>query len=248
MTLVSLSRTFDISVVHQHQDLPILDDSTQSLGHFIAGVSYHISKELYKMANLNIKILLTVRLANFGKSSVVLYHTLEDASSGKVLASMFRTLVKVNMDTRRPEPLALDVRRRYEEILSRSEVLAAPRFLLPSVDKAKCFSCELVARHIELDHYHHVNYTVYLDYSTECAAQAAASGYYSKLKGDICAFCVKNVSASHLGETRAEEKLTVITWEDPTDPYVLYFIVINKDKEIFHAMFEYYQPVEFSNL
>lgn len=243
MKLTSLSRTFD-----NIYRLPLFGDYIPSLGYFIVGMNYQISKELYKMANLNTKIALAIRLANFGNSSIVLYHTLEDASSGKILASMFRTLVRVNMDTRRPATLVLEERRRCEEILSRSEKLAAPRLLLPSVDKAKCFSCELVARNIELDFYYHVNYSMYLEYSTECAAQAAASGYYSKLKGDICTFCVKKASTSHLSETRSGEKLTVITWEEPTDPYVLYFIVLNKDKEIFHAMLEYYQPVEFSNL
>lgn len=222
--------------------------SNLGLSRFVAGYKIQISKEFHKSVNLTTKMVITTKLSNVGKSSYSLYQNLTEIKSGQILASVHKTFVQVNMKTRRPEPFSSTKRLECEHMLSRSNVPTARRFMLPSLDHGKCFDCYLIARNTEMDQNNHVTQSVYLDYITECAAQAAASGYYTKLKGDICEYCVKSVDTSHLGESHVGDQLTVKTWEDPSNPFVLFFTAIKNNEDIFHAMLEYYNPVEFSNL
>jgi len=154
----------------------------------------------------------------------------------------------VNPKTRKSEPFSNELKQRVAEILNGCQMKIPPKLAQGIFDRNGLYCCTIVVKNIDMDFNNHTTNVTYFDYVLECAAQAAASGHYTKLKGDICGYCVKMASLVYAGESRAGDELLVMTCEDPSNPLLLYFSVAKENRDISHAVLEYYDPHIESNL
>lgn len=207
-----------------------------------------ISKELYTQASLASKVKILIKLVHFGTSSLTFQASMTDENSGLLMASAFRCLVQVNLETRKSKPLSHEFRQKLTEILNGRQMKMPPTLVHGILDTKGSYFCTIVVKNMDMDNNNHTTNVTYYDYALECATRAAAAGHYTKLKGDICGYCVKMANLEHSGESRAGDKLLVMTCEDPSNPMLLYFSVAKENRDIAHAMLEYYDPHIESNL
>lgn len=215
---------------------------------FLLGYHIEVSTELYRTASMMSKMKMVTKLSSVGNSSFSFHISIFDETSGQTLATMFRDMVQVNSTTRKPEPLPPAFKRKLQKVMDGFQIQPPPRLVLPSVNRESCFCCKLIVNNIDMDYNDHTTQVKYVDYTLECAAQAAASGYYKKLKRDIFSYCVSKLSILHIGESRAGDELLVMTWEDQLNPLLLYFVVTKDGKDICQAKIEFYDPYIHSNL
>ena len=214
---------------------------------FLIRMHVEISKELYKQASLTTKMKILLKLVHCGTSSVTSHASMIDTNSGQLMASAFRSLVQVNPKTRKSEPFSYEFKQRVAEILNGCQMQMPPKLAKSILDIKGLYCCTIVVKNIDMDINNHTTNVTYFEYVLECAAQAAASGHYTKLKGDICGYCVKMASLEHAGESRAGDQV-VMTCEDPSNPMLLYFSVAKENRDISHAVLEYYDPYIESHL
>lgn len=215
---------------------------------FLIQLHIEISKELYRQASLASKMRIIFKLAHCGTSSVTLQTSMKDANSGLLMANSFRSLVHVNLKTKRSEPLSHEFKQSLTEILNGCEMQMPPKLIHRNLDKKALYRCTIVVKNVEMDMNYHTTNIVYFEYALECAARAAAAGHYTRIKGDICDYCVKMASLGHTGESSDGDELVVMTCEDPSNPLLLYFSVAKEDRDISFAMLEFYDPHIESNL
>ena len=215
---------------------------------YIVGVHTEISEDFYQTASMASKMRLVTTLASIGNSSFSFRVTMINEDSGQVMAANFRELVHISAKTRKPEPLPPCLKQNPNGILDGFQLQAPPRLLLPSVGRQNSYCCKITVLNIDMDIYYHTTQLKYADYALECAARATESGYYKRLKGDICDYCVKKSSFAHIGESHAGDELSVMTWEDQLNPLLLYFVVTKEGKDVCQAKMEFYDPYVYSNL
>jgi acyl-CoA thioesterase FadM len=224
-----------------------IDSSSLQMAYMV-GMHIEISDDFYQTASMSSEMRIVAKLSSIGKSSFSYHLTLTNEDSGQVMASMFRELVHIGAKTRKPEPFDPNFRQTVNRILEGFQLRPPSRLVLPSVNRQNCYSCKIRVLNIDMDIYYHTTQLKYVDYALECAAQATESGYYKRLKKDICNYCVKKSSFVHLGESHAGDELLVMTWEDQLNPLLLYFVVTNNGKDICQAKMEFYDPYVYSNL
>lgn len=212
------------------------------------GSHIDISVDFYQTASMMLKMRMVYKLARIGNSSFSFHTSVINENSRQVIAVMVLELVNVNVKSGKPEPLNPVFRQKANRILDGFQLKANPRLLLPSVNRENCYCCKITVSNLDMDMNYHTTQLKYVDYALECAARATESGHYKKLKGDICDYCVKKSSFVHVAESRADDELLVMTWEDQLNPMLLYFVVTKEEKDLCHAKMEFYDPHLYSNL
>ena len=94
----------------------------------------------------------------------------------------------------------------------------------------------------DIDHNWHINNASYTAFALECAAQAAAAGYYSRIQDDVAFYPARSLTPVHLAESFVGDELTVTTWEDPDNAMLLHFLVHRQQQRIFYAKIEFDDP------
>ena len=87
----------------------------------------------------------------------------------------------------------------------------------------------------------HTRQGCYLEYAIECATEAANSGYYSKIRGDVAYLRIRKTAANYLSVTQAGDELDMSTWEDSDNPLLLNFAVSKEGQLINFMQIEYYE-------
>lgn len=215
---------------------------------FVLQNQVEISTELYKTPGLTVKFKNISELLYIGNSTISFRTILMNETSGVVLAIQSYDFVHVNTDTRKAEPFPPYFKQHVNNILSGCPIQSPSRLTLPVVDRKNCYCCKLVVKNIDTDENEHTTQSLYVEYAFESAAQAIASGYYKKLQGDIYGYCAKNARFVHMGESTAGDELLVVTWEDQSNPLLIYFVITKDSKDICHAKMEFYDPYVHSNL
>ena len=164
-------------------------------------------------------------------------------------------MVCVNFETHKSAPIPEEKKKLLmQEVLANSSDMKLYTFSFPNFEVFKLippnsFSCRLVVKNTEMDEFNHVTQNFYIEYANECAAQASAAGFYTKLKGDIHLYLVKACISLHVGESSAGDEVTIRSWEDLVNPYLLYFSISKGMKErICLAQIEYFDTTMYSHL
>ena len=204
-----------------------------------------IEKALYSSAAVDMPMIVTMHIGNVGKTSMDLVTKVEDeTNSCSLLVSRIHRVVCVDPVLRKAAPIDEDFRTRFFASMKGS----APQ-IYPAMDVSwripnKHFRSSIRVRYDDMDFLFHTNQGLYFTYASECAAQAASSGFYTAIRDDICYYNVKMAYTVHQEESFAGDHLEVVTWEDHDNPLLLYFIITKKNKHIFFAKIEYYDCID----
>lgn len=242
---MKINRMMETNRTENMKELPV--KNTDDLTFFMFGTHLLASKTLYRTAALEFPMKFQMQLTGVGKSSIDAAQLFIKEESNTILAQRILRIVHVDPNTRTTAPLPEDIRSDLQKRLGETpEYLRLPRFDVPALVPERCFVHEVVVRYADLDFVFHSNQGSYLLYAFECATRAAAEGFYSKIREDICFYPAKSASAIHAAEAFAGDVLQVVTWEDDSNPMSIYFVVRRKDKDIYYAKVEFYDEQDFS--
>ena len=208
----------------------------------MASTCTEVSRELYRLpdaAKLP-PLHTTVHLGYVGNSSLNSVAILTDKDTGKELARNVNQVVTVDKTTRKPSPLSDWWKEKYANSAVENErLIVAP---IPIPDKS--FSYEMKVPWSEIDTYKHTNYASYVRFCFDAAMDALQAGFYSKFTpgDDILRYHVKKLQIAFKGETKAGDILSVRTWENTENPFVLHFDIGKDGKTINQNTMEFYEP------
>jgi len=226
------------------------DRSQQTLVLMAIGRHLTLSRKLYERVAVDFPMTQRRVTSGIGKTTFdyqVTYwegHGDGSATGGghvsEPLASVVYRAIYIDLETYRPSPLP----KPFVEMLSKNLVSGGdryPTFIPPtSVPETGTYSCRITVRHDDMDMLFHTTASAYLAFSLECAAQAAESGFYTKICEDVAFYQAKSTTSLHLGESRAGEELDVLTWEDNTNKLLLNFAVRKEGTMIYYAQVEFF--------
>jgi acyl-CoA thioesterase FadM len=168
-------------------------------------------------------------------------------TSDQFLASSVFRLVHVDAISRRPTPFPPQIEKDLRFCVSANgEKLTALR--PPSTIPNGAFSCSVTVRYDDTDFNGHTNTASYIRFALECAAQAAESGFYSRIKGDIAFYPAKSANSIFMSDSEAGDELTVSTWEDAEDKMLFNFTVSKGGEMINFAQIQYFSLEETAGL
>ena len=157
---------------------------------------------------------------------------------GKVLATERVVFVCVNEESRRPVPLPSWFREKYAAFTKpKNQSQAVKKVAKP---KHGFFSYKMKTAFSDTDLNLHVNKGSYVRYCVDCAETATAVGFYSVIKENFLLYRAKSLTTQYSGESRAGEELIVHTWEDASNPLLLYFQIEKEEKSICFFTIEMY--------
>lgn len=245
VNLVKINRMMETNRTANLKQLDI--ENMEHMSFFMFGNNVQASKQLYRTAALEFPMKFHMQLGGIGKSSMDVVQLLIKEEADTVLAQRIHRIVHVDPKTRTTAPIPEEIRSQIEKKLTKTpEYLRLPKFESLTSVPERCFVHEVVVRYADLDFFFHSNQGSYLLYAFECATRAAAEGFYSRIREDICYYPAKTASGIHLGEAFAGHVLQVVTWEDVSNPMCIYFVMRHKDKDVYHAKVEFYDEHDFN--
>ena len=69
----------------------------------------------------------------------------------------------------------------------------------------------------------------YFRFCQDAAIDATNAGFFSRIKGDFLEYKVKKMDISYLGETVANDVLSVYVWENQVHPWMIHFAIMKSD-------------------
>jgi len=212
---------------------------------FLVGRRWTFSSDFYRRAAVHFPMKLHWAVVGVGRSSIDMMQSIyEDVElSTEPLAASIGRIVSVDPSTTKPAPLPAPIfdslaaaaaaangdggTRRYEPLRTPSDV------------PATAFTCRVRVRYDDMDLILHTNQGSYLEFVLECAAQAAESGYYSVVCGDVAFRRVRTIASNFLSVSQAGDELEVSTWEDAVNRFLLHFVIRKGGQSIYYAQIEY---------
>ena len=157
---------------------------------------------------------------------------------GKVLATERSVFVCVNAESRRPVPFPSWFREKYAAFTKPKN----PSQAVKKVAKPEhvFFSYKMKTAFSDTDSNLHVRHSKYMRYCVDCAETATAAGFYSGIKDNFLLYRAKSLTTQNSGESRAGEELIIHTWEDASNPLLLYFQIEKEEKSICFFTIEMY--------
>lgn len=171
-----------------------------------------------------------------------IYEDVEQPS--EPLAASIGRIVSVDPSTTKPSPLPGPI---FNSLTAAAAAVATAgggplRFepiRSPTDVPASAFTCRVRVRYDDMDLILHTNQGSYLEFALECAAQAAESGYYTAIRGDVAFRRVKAIASDFLSVSQAGDELDVSTWEDSANRLLLHFVVRKGGQLVYYAQVEY---------
>jgi len=203
------------------------------------GSRYTFSPQLFDRAALDFPMRLRSWLSGVGRTSVDVYRVLETADSERtVLLSGVVRFVCMNFVNSTSVPFPDSLKRL---LLSASSPVAHrfPSIKVPESAATGSFMTIVRVRYDDMDYNFHTNQACYMLFALECAAEAAAAGYYSRIREDIAFYRALSHTCVHLNESFAGDELNVSTWEGVDNPMLLHFIVTRQQQRIYYVEIEF---------
>ena len=145
--------------------------------------------------------------------------------------------------TRQLTTIPEDWKIKYSSAVVENERLVVMAEKVPASSDRTVAQYDLQVRWNDTDLYKHTNYLSYVKFCFDAAQDAVANGKYSAFHEDILMYRVKAIESLYKAESRANDRLTIFSWEDDKDPYKLHFSMQKADGSIVHqCRVEFYQP------
>ena len=146
----------------------------------------------------------------------------------------------MSKSTRRPMPIPHWWKSRYSSAVTDGDPLIVAAEDVPTTVATSQYDMKVPWS--EIDAYRHTNYTSYVRFCFDAAADAVNSGRYVTFDGDVLRYNVASVQLLYKSESRANDTLSIISWQSPDDSRELHFS-IHKDNGplLFQSCMRFYQ-------
>lgn len=217
-----------------------------SFSAFMFSTHLWVSEQLYKNAAIDYPLKYTMCLSKVGKTSFDAVQSLVEDKTSTLVAQRICRVVYVDRVTKNAVSIPEEARNKLlEGVHDASRSLTLPDFDIPASIPERHFVHNVTVRFADLDFLFHSNQGSYLLYALECAAQAAAKGFYSKIHGDIAFYPAKTAFGMHVTESFAGDVLKVVTWENEENPMLLHFTMKRKDVDVYYGKVEFFSAEDF---
>ena len=148
----------------------------------------------------------------------------------------------ISKQTRKPVLVPEDWEKKYASAVVENERLVVAVEAVPADDDKRLALYELRVRWNDTDAYKHTNYLSYVKFCFDAAQNAISEGVYSAFSGDVLHYGVKAVEMVYKAESRANDVLTIVSWEDEYDPYKIHFSMNQKSNNslVYQSRIEFY--------
>ncbi|CAH1774402.1 unnamed protein product [Owenia fusiformis] len=214
---------------------------------FLVSTTYTFTRAYHKeMRTISFPFTLIGSIGSVGRSSFEFVSTFESDATNAKLVTCSAKLALVDPSTRRSTEIPKDIINRIKATFD----LDPPQKIEP-VERPKdihVFNLEIIVQSSDLDMNMHSNHSAYTRFCCDAAAAAIANKAFKNFEMDICRYEIKSMSNLFKGESRANDVLTVFTWEDNSERKTIHFEIIKNDNPIFHSTMVYYSDNEISKL
>ena len=160
---------------------------------------------------------------------------------GKALATEQEFYVGVNEESRRPVQFPSWFREKYAAFAKpKNQIQAEEKVAKP---EHGFFSYKMKTAFSDTESNLHVNQARYVRYCVDCAETATVAGFYLGIKENFLFYRAKSLTTLYSGESRAGEELIIHTWEDASNPLLLYFQIEKEEKSICFVAIEMYSKM-----
>jgi len=165
-------------------------------------------------------------ISSFGRSSVDICRVLETADRQRtVLVSGVARFVCMDFAKGISVPFPEAAKRHLLPASPPPAVRCFPNVEVPESAPVGSFLSTIKVRYDDMDINWHSRHYVYTALALECAAEAAAAGYYSRIHDDIAFYRPRSTTCIHLSESFAGDELKFNTWQDSGNAMLLHFLV-----------------------
>ncbi|XP_071158784.1 uncharacterized protein [Mytilus edulis] len=190
-----------------------------------------MNPEVFKYNHMTrAKLQITQTLEKVGTTSLIFRTKLKDVNTETILVDRYMMVVGMNASSRRPEKHADWFIQKYSG-LKDTEVPLMTKSEIPT-PPFNCFTQTLVVRYSDLDYNYHTNQSVYIKICHDCAAAACNSKKLLPFEGDISLYPILFIDVRYLGETLAEDKLSINVWQDDADLATLKFVIYKDERKV----------------
>lgn len=215
----------------------------------LIGSYYSFSPRLFEHAALDFPMTERSWFSGVGRTSVDICRVLETADSQRtvLLSGVIRVAF---MDFARgvSVPYPSSEKRRLSSGSSPSANCRFRSIDVPESAPDGSFSTTVKVRYEDMDINWHSNFASYIAFVLECAAQAVAAGYCSRIRGDIAFYRALSLACVHISEAFAGDDLNVSLWEDSNNAMLLHFLVTRERQRIYYVKIEYKDNASASKL
>ncbi|XP_063419706.1 uncharacterized protein LOC134704853 [Mytilus trossulus] len=190
-----------------------------------------INPEVFKYNHMTrTKLQITKTFEKVGTTSLIFRTKLKDVNTGTILVDRYMMEVGINTSSRRPEKHSDWFIQKYSG-LKDTEVPLMTKSEIPT-PPLNCFTQTLVVRYSDLDCSYHTNQSVYIKICHDCAAAACNSKQLLPFESDIGLYSIRFIDVRYLGETLAEDKLSINVWQDDADKATLNFVIYKDERKV----------------
>lgn len=190
-----------------------------------------MNPEVFKYNHMTrAKLQITQTLEKVGTTSLIFRTKLKDVNTETILVDRYMMVVGMSASSRRPEKHADWFIQKYSG-LKDTEVPLMTKSEIPT-PPFNCFTQTLVVRYSDLDYNYHTNQSVYIKICHDCAAAACNSKKLLPFEGDISLYPILFIDVRYLGETLAEDKLSINVWQDDADLATLKFVIYKDERKV----------------
>jgi len=205
----------------------------------ILGSQYTFSPQLFDRAALDFPMRQYSWLTGVGVTSRDIYLVLETEDSQRtVLLSGVTRGVCMDFARGISVPFPDAEKHRLSSALP-PEARCFPYIKVPESVPVESFSTTVKVRYEDVDFNQHSSHTKYTTFALECAALASATGYFSRIRGDIAFYRPLSLTCIHLGESFAGDNLNVSTWEAVDNAMLLRFLIKRQQQRTCYIQIEF---------
>ena len=200
---------------------------------------------IYSEANL-VPLVFTVFPESVGKTSLNIVVEMRNKSTMELYASNFIQCVTVDQTTRKSVALPDWFREKYQS-LRKTSLFILPA--MPESSQVPYYECSKKVEFCDIDHYNHTNFTSYIKYGMEVAAEASRKKIFSGLFSEpFQNYEIKTVTFTYHGESRAGDVLTVIALQNQYNRSQIHFDIKFEQKRICQGIIEFFRNATTSSL
>lgn len=180
-------------------------------------------------------LLFDMKLLEVGEKSLTYMTELKDGSTKETLGETLLKFVRISRKTRRSISFPEWFIKSLETHESPQKQQFRSKTALPEIPD-NAFKFLVVPNYSDMDRNNHVNQSSYIKFCMDAATHASLSGHYVHFNDDMCLYAPLLWTISYVGESRANDELSIYTWQNESlSPEHIEFSILLNDRLIFHA-------------
>lgn len=207
--------------------------------YFAASIRTHVTEALYQLMDQRQppSISVDINLGYVGNKSLNLVEVMFDKTSDSVLSRNVMQCVLLDKATRKPTSIPDWWRYKFEPFVVGNQNLVLPIFPTPKENTSRY---SMQPSWNDVDANMHVGHLSYVRICFDAAMDAVRNNLYTGFHDDILKYNVRGFESTYKGESQARDLLTVVTWQNSQNPFLLHFSIEKDGKVIYQSSVEFF--------